>query len=541
MNATRRFSVPGALTFWMTLCLAASPNEARTEEQAAPQTAYEKWVQLHGSAQQTGRDFGASDGAERVERDLKVKVTMIEGDDREEAAAARGERFAFTPVSSHGSEVLSNWRAYSFRHHAFGSSGGGYFEIPDADRKRLAELLAHLPDDGARLPPAGRRLVVHAPDKGQWRPHVYDRANIPKAVLEVLRLIGSAINAWVPQFESTHVLHVSRSAGDVSISVSPDGQSLFSSASHGPLTCWNPKTRTMLRELEIPDAVSAPVFSPDGSLAVVKVGWGMCQIFETTGWTYLKTLSVPEIEDRQPSIDRPVFTPDGRFLLLQTSEPRLRIYDTVRWSRQDSLADIPTGALAYFSARKRHHAVMLTRSARVVIWDTDGRREHARLDDEARIQAVAFSPDESQVAVATNHRGPKDSADYWSIYRLRIWDVATGKLLHELHPYERSIHEIQGELVWSPDGMYILAAAKVEYWGAGGSVHIWNAKTGRNRGDLTDRSNGAVNLTLMPGGHQLAAGCRNGAIEFWDLATILDEVRKFEATLEIGAVEVRAR
>ena len=59
---------------------------------------------------------------------------------------------------------------------------------------------AQAPGDGGCLPSPDRRLLVPADAGGHLRTRVYDRANLPDCLREILRLAGCRVQAWVPQF-----------------------------------------------------------------------------------------------------------------------------------------------------------------------------------------------------------------------------------------------------------------------------------------------------------------------------------------------------
>lgn len=62
--------------------------------------------------------------------------------------------------------------------------------LATGDWALLDPLLAQLPDDHARLPPAGERLVVQFLNDGQWRVRVYDGKNLPLEVKDLLALLA---------------------------------------------------------------------------------------------------------------------------------------------------------------------------------------------------------------------------------------------------------------------------------------------------------------------------------------------------------------
>ncbi len=133
---------------------------------------------------------------------LRLIITAVEGD---EEISSQRKPSILTALNdrtvAYGCYIFADGRIHYFYSGSTGVSGSGYPTIPEGELERMDKLLANLPDDGARLPPAGRRLVVQTPDGNRWRAQVYDRADAPAEILEILRLSRSGIRSWLPQFQ----------------------------------------------------------------------------------------------------------------------------------------------------------------------------------------------------------------------------------------------------------------------------------------------------------------------------------------------------
>jgi WD40 repeat protein len=84
---------------------------------------------------------------------------------------------------------------------------------------------------------------------------------------------------------------------------------------------------------------------------------------------------------------------------------------------------------------------------RALIFDLDRPERLVRLDGQAGLADVAFSPDGKWLA----------SGNWQGLSGVRIWDAGTGKLEHEL-PWPQSTH-----VAFSPDGQYLVTGTGVEY------------------------------------------------------------------------------
>ncbi len=290
MNVVLRASV-SALLFTAWISLAGCQEKPSLERRE-----YDQWIQTFRTGSPAGWFPGPEGLTKNVEVPLKLVVTAIEGD---EPQANRQEPILFRQ-SSHGCEVAADGRVSHFYHGPMGSKGSGYSTIPDADRKRLDQLLSKLPDDGARLPPLGRRLVVQVPEGDHFRARVYDRANAPDEVWEILRLSLSGVRSWVPEFKPENDLRVGEHETDGILALTPNGQ-LISAVMNGQLQFWDPATRKELRELPLPNGMvpQGIKFSPDGSLAVL-TGWGQstCCVVDTTTWKVLANFQEPMVGPR---------------------------------------------------------------------------------------------------------------------------------------------------------------------------------------------------------------------------------------------------
>jgi WD40 repeat protein len=511
--------------------------EQQTNEQSRAE--YDDWIRPYTARPPILR---RKDGEIRI----KLILTAISGDeqnpsDREPSVLSRLNDMKV----SYGCQVFEDGRVHSFYHSSRGAKGGSGSTIPENELKRLDHLLANLPDDGARLPPGGRRLVVQVADADHFRVRVYDRANAPSEILEILRLTGSGIRSQVPTFKPSSEWAANEGENSVQLCLSPDGREIITLDSHVypeiSLKFWNPDTREMLREVRIqhnlsvsglkpgPDGIIAEIvqvphdsgpylsISPDGSIAMLDHE-GEIQLLNTRTWRSIRKFAEPWIGRNKHSLSHPQFTPDGRYLLIQNSKPELKVYETKMWRRRAALPGAPQDAIAYFPAPTANRAIYFSRSDVVALWHPDQQRIVASLDDSARIHRVAFSPDESLVAIATVH---KDKNNYWGMYRIRIWRMEDGEMLHELRPGEQNIREEVKGLLWWHDGNYLLASLEGETYWLGG---IWSVKTGRHRAELTGCTSDITGLVSLGDGRRMAAGCGDGHIRIWDVESAIKQI-----------------
>jgi WD40 repeat protein len=125
-----------------------------------------------------------------------------------------------------------------------------------------------------------------------------------------------------------------------------------------------------------------------------------------------------------------------------------------------------------------------------------GVANHTLVGHTAGLRAVQFSPDQKLAATAG------DDA------RIHIWDLATGKLIHALVGHQARIKA----LAWMSDG-------RLASGGSDKSILIWNPISGKL--DLSIEAPGDEIWTLCasPDGKRLAAGCKDGGVRLFDVAT----------------------
>lgn len=160
--------------------------EARRQHEDAERLLYEFWM----------RDYrlGPLSGALGFEqREIKLVITVVEGDDVEtdaKTAAVFGRSYR---IAFHGCAVAIDGTVSSFRRGSFGVQGGGLDQLTEDELARLNHLIGKLPDDNSKLPPGGHRIVLQVAAGREILARVYDLANAPETVLEILRLSHSGI------------------------------------------------------------------------------------------------------------------------------------------------------------------------------------------------------------------------------------------------------------------------------------------------------------------------------------------------------------
>ncbi len=492
--------------------LIAGISSAAADDMSSPSsTEYDKFLQPYKAKAQSFDSHQAP---------LILIVTGIVGDEPKAGPHDGKTRF--------GVDVSTDWQVYSFSIGPFGAKGSGYWKITGTDQKRLDTLLSNLPDDGHRLPPPDRRMVLQVPQGDHCLARVYDRANAPDDVCEILRLSLSRIRSYTLTFKSQSDLSTGDDSTDGIFALTPQGQFVT-----GALKLWDPVTREKVKEVPLSAGFTwakCIAFSTDGSLAAVTDISGKGCVLETKTWKVIQDFSQPYAGRPSP----PQFTADGHFLMFPCKQRDAdghytivpRAYDTKSWQQYDKLPGLPENAIACIQAPKQTRAVLLLKGNTMVLWNSERRIEYAKLQEHVRIKDVAFSPDETMVAVSTGRDGEND----WAIDNVSVWRMDTGELVHRLRPFEAGFCEKVAGLQWTRDGNYLLAATKSDPFFTDCSIDIWNVRSGRHRGTLVDGVHYPRGVAILPDGQHVAAGGMS-TIRFWDLAAALKQIREFEEAL----------
>jgi WD40 repeat protein len=114
-------------------------------------------------------------------------------------------------------------------------------------------------------------------------------------------------------------------------------------------------------------------------------------------------------------------------------------------------------------------------------------------------RAVAFSPDGTLLATAGDEALLHGTA--------KLWYVATGQHRRTLGEHAAPVEAV----AFGPDGKLLASA------GRDGTVRLWDVGTGQEVRALTANSNAVFALAFTPDGRRLAAGGSDGTIRLWDV------------------------
>jgi hypothetical protein len=476
---------------------------AQTDSSQAVQLSeYELWVQDYKNAPVRG--------ALGENNQISFQISVIERDDKEPTknslplSSGGGNR----GVTRYGFALSTEGSVWTF-HRGINMLGSGGEPLPKGDFEKVGHLIEALPDDHSQLPPKGRRLVLQLANGDTFLVRVYDRANLPEIVLEILRLCKSQIRPIVADFPPDKKF----SSSEFEEAGIPENAAGF----------YISKNHEEFRTLAI---------SPDGALTVKQVS------HDTAGLTVIDSYSSAVIRRlREPQIppsrrfigfSSASFTPDGKYLMVLSSLPAIRIFDTNTWQPANILPELPADAVAYYPTADWRRGVFISRDGAVALWDSAMRRQITKLALDGDFVKVLFSPDNSQFAIVSTHQ----NADMSSIFHLRIWETESGELVNELRPFEQDAHDDIGDMVWWPDGKYLLAAIRDNPYGTNHDIGIWNVQTGRFRGGFSGCVYSSDPFSLVLHDQRLFERCRDGVILMWDARGALDRIAKPEDSVK---------
>ena len=476
--------------------------EASRQSEDGERLLYESWI----------RDYhvGPLRGALGIQqREIKLEITVVEGDDAGTDAKTSAIFGPSYRVAFHGCAAAIDGTVSFFRRGSLGVQGGGLDQLTKDELERLNHLIGQLPDDNSKLPPVGHRIVLQVATGNEILARVYDLANAPETVLEILRLSHCGIRPITLDFPPQKKWPVAK--------LSKTGIPADAIRFRGP----DIEETTIL------------AISPERYLTVRQVlhDTAAVTITDTNPSNVIRVLRVPQPANRFVGITHADFSPDGRYLILLTTLPAIRIYDTRNWQEVGSLPDVPPEASLYYPSPDWKHGIAVYANGDVALWDAPSRRETAKIDIDGELSAVSFSPDDSMVATTSGH----ENKDHSSTFHLRIWNVLTGEMTQELLPVEYIAHDDIGAPVWWQDGSYLLAEVRDNPSRTYYEIGIWSIASARFRGGFSGCSYSPDPLSIVLHDSELFERCRDGMILMWDAAAAIDKIAAYESSLTQSA------
>jgi WD40 repeat protein len=196
--------------------------------------------------------------------------------------------------------------------------------------------------------------------------------------------------------------------------------------------------------------------------------------------------------------------PEGGEVAVVDCYGRLSLWEPTKdWIIHSGTASTDPEA-AVFSRDGKRLAVSDRRGVTVLIDVATGktvREFHAKHGDGA---SLAFSPDDKTLAVA-------------GLDGVRLWDVATGKLLRTLDAPPGEVESVRAHtVVFGPDGRWVAS-------GHPSRVILWDSASGKVLG-LKDMPAGAQarSFAVSPDGKVFAIGDDTGTVRLWATAELLE-------------------
>jgi RNA polymerase sigma factor (sigma-70 family) len=395
-------------------------------------------------------------------------------------------------------------------------AGGG-----DDGRLRLFDVATGkerlgLPANGSRV-----RAVAFAPDG------------------RTVAAAGAAICLYDPA-SGQERLRINRQARGLHFSA--DGRTL-TAAVGGAIYRWDAATGQVLTPQAAADSAIDQILVPsDGRRVLTREQLGKVHVWDAGTGRHLRSVNVEYAQGV-------ALSPDGRWLAWSVRDPNVRFKDpgepnTMYDGSRICLYDLTAGRQSdhfpgfagyanelWFTADGTTLVTVDHRDGTVRLWDVATGKERrsfraARDQEKGRsymITVAALSPDGRTLAVG--HRRRDNTTALFSPVAVRLWDVPSGRELHELTGHTNVVLG----LAFAPDSRLLVTCSEnphsVGLPGLPGAprvdlVLVWDVATGKRVAALPEGLPiGAGSAAFAPDGRTLATASADGLVRLWEVAT----------------------
>jgi RNA polymerase sigma factor (sigma-70 family) len=352
--------------------------------------------------------------------------------------------------------------------------------------------------DGDTLAAAGDAIRLYDPANGMELGRI-DRQASGLRFSPDSRVLTGAVTGTIHRWDTVTLRSLTPQGSESyvdQILVTHDGRNVITLGRDGDTHVWDARTTAHVRHVK-GTWQRGTALSPDSRFLVWPVADEKVQFKDpaqpnaiyTGSRLRLYDLNAGAFVERFPSFEGDAndlfFNPDRRTLLtVDHRDGKVRLWDVATGKEQRSFK-----VLRANEAGMRHH-----------VW-------HAVLSPDGRTLAVTYQP---------SGRG------FFSQRAVRLWDVATGKELHDL-----TGHFDYVVMAFSPDGRTLVTAspalqefAQKQLQRSFNQVYVWDVETGQRVGPLPEGlPAGAVAAAFSPDGRTLATATPDGTMQLWEVGS----------------------
>lgn len=274
----------------------------------------------------------------------------------------------------------------------------------------------------------------------------------------------------------------------VSISYSPDGNSLASGSADNTLKIWNASTGILERTLTgHSDGIRSIRYRPDGNYLA------SASLDNTIRIWNLATGNVDKTFTGTASTNSVAYSPDGKYVAGGFKDKTIKVWEIATGNLQRTYTVV--GESNYVAYSPDGAFLASGSNDRIKIWDTaTGNEKHSWQADTGSVHSLSYSLDGKYLASG------------WLLDEgLRVWDISTNKIA-----WVASLDSIVFSISYSPDNKNIASGEYTK------GVKIFDANTGNLEETLDGHTGGVFAVSYSPDGKYLASGGGDNTIKIWE-------------------------
>ncbi|MHC5746196.1 MAG: WD40 repeat domain-containing protein [Nostoc sp.] len=316
----------------------------------------------------------------------------------------------------------------------------------------------------------------------------------------------STITQSQPQIQLVHTLtgHKKVTFGVRAVAISSSGQTLISAGRDDTIKFWNLRTGKLLRSLDAhSDGVTSIAISPDGKQIVTGgISTPTMKVWDLRTFFMLKGDS----GHTQP-VETVAISSDGKFIASGSDDHTIKLWDLHTLKLLDTIP-----AHSGFVSKVAFSPDMQTlvtagggddNTIRLIDLQTKKTR-HILKGHKTGVDAIAITPDSKKLV--SGSFGQLVSRNR-AISTLKLWNLQTGKLLHEFTDNFSSVES----LAISPDGKILICG------NYDGTIKLWSLEQGKLLHTWRDGSSSVLGLALSLDGKTLVSSNEDSIIHIWQI------------------------